>query len=60
MNTEKLKLLTEIFNDLSKEKEDIIHLRGPLHLSYLLNRMETRIVKIMADIKTFSEMGEST
>ena len=55
MNTEKLKLLTEIFNDLSKEKEDIISLRGPLHLSYTLGRMETRIAKLMVDIKTFSQ-----
>ena len=58
MTEEKQKLLIKIFDDLLKEKEDIIHLRGPLHLSYPLGVMETRIVKIMADINTFSQIGE--
>lgn len=59
MNAEKQKLLTEIFNDLLKEKEDIISLRGPLHLSNILDKMETRIVKLMADIQTLSQKGGS-
>ena len=55
MTKEKEKLLIQIFDDLLKEKEDIIHLRGPLHLSYILGKMETRIVKLMADIQLLSQ-----
>lgn len=65
MNTEKEKLLTEIFNQLLKEKEDLIHLRhldmqhlygGNTLLRLDRSQMETRIVKAMSDIDRLSRM----